>query len=193
MPNRFNLRTSSANLTRVDGLWMVAFKGVITKNDLCVFHEIARESYGFGNFYVSDWRDAVITFTDDDLEYLEYVAGKVAISKLQLNSATAQQRNSATAQQRNSATAQQRNSATAQQHNSPLSLGFEGSYFRFGALLGRVDQLERLHALERHEVLAMGNVRRVFTDEAECMAWSEKMSNFLDYEDADHRQAKLFI
>jgi len=177
MPNRFNLRTSSANLTRVDGLWMVAFKGVITKNDLCVFHESARESYGFGNFYVSDWRDAIITFTDDDLEYLEYVAGKTANSKLSSS---------------NSATAQQRNSATAQQHNIPLSLGFEGSYFRFGALLGRTDQLERLHALERHEVLAMGNVRRVFTDHAECMTWSEKMSNFLDYEDADHRQAKLF-
>jgi len=169
MPNRFNLRTSSANLTRVDGLWMVAFKGVITKNDLCVFHESARESYGFGNFYISDWRDAIITFTDDDLQYLEFVAGKTANSKLASS-----------------------NSATAQQHNSLLNMGFEGSYFRFGALLGRTDQLERLHALERHEVLAMGNVRRVFTDQAECMAWSEKMSNFLDFEDADHRQAKLF-
>ena len=67
MPNQFNLRTSSANLTRTDGLWMVAFKGVITKKDLCVFHENAKDSHGFGNFYISDWREAVITFTNEDL------------------------------------------------------------------------------------------------------------------------------
>jgi len=37
------------------------------------------------------------------------------------------------------------------------------------------------------------NVRRVFTDQAECMKWSTKVSNFLDKEDADDRQARLFI
>jgi len=149
MPNRFNLRTSSANLTRIDGLWMVTFKGVITKKDLCVFHESAKDSHGFGNFYISDWRDAVITFTDEDL-------------------------------------------------HGPACDGFagggcEGSSFRFGALLGRPDQLLLLHDLERYEVIVVGNVRRVFTDHAECMKWSTKVSNFLDKEDADDRQAKLFI
>ena len=67
MPNRFNLRTSSANLTRLDGLWIAAFKGVVTKADLCEFHDSAKDSVGFGNFYVSDWRNAVIGFTREEL------------------------------------------------------------------------------------------------------------------------------
>jgi len=128
---------------------MVTFKGVITKKDLCVFHESAKDSHGFGNFYISDWRDAVISFTDKDLHgpACDVFAGG----------------------------------------------GYEGSYFRFGALLGRPDQLLLLHSLERYEVIVVGNVRRVFTDHAECMKWSTKVSNFLDKEDADDRQAKLFI
>ena len=71
--------------------------------------------------------------------------------------------------------------------------GYKGSSFRFGALLGRPDQLLLLHDLERYEVIVVGNVRRVFTDHSECMKWSTKVSNFLDKEDADDRQAKLFI
>lgn len=71
--------------------------------------------------------------------------------------------------------------------------GYESSSFRFGALLGRPDQLILLHNLERYEVIVAGNVRRVFTSHLECMKWSTKVSDFLDKEDADDRQAKLFI
>jgi hypothetical protein len=130
---------------------MVAFKGVITKADLCVFHKDAKGSVGFGNFYISDWRDAVICFSNDDLH-----------------------------------------SPASEPKAGGGGGGYECSSFRFGALLGRPDQLHLLRHLERYEVLELGNVRRVFTDQSECMKWSVKVSNFLDTEEASARQAQLF-
>ena len=71
--------------------------------------------------------------------------------------------------------------------------GYQGSNFLFGALLGLPNQLNLLHELEHYEVLELGNVRRVFSDQSECMKWSVKVSNFLDKEEAAERQAELFI
>ena len=71
--------------------------------------------------------------------------------------------------------------------------GLEKYHFRFGASLGRLDQLPLLHEMANFHVQEQGNVRRVFTDHSECMKWSTKVSNFLDKEDADNRQARLFI
>ena len=139
MPNRFKLRTSSANLTRVDGLWMVTVKGVTTAKDIRKFILDARSSIAHGNFLVTDWREAVCAFTNAELR---------EPPKFQ---------------------------------------------FRFGASLGRLDQLPLLHEMANFHVQEQGNVRRVFTDEFECMKWSTKVSNFLDKEDADNRQARLFI
>jgi hypothetical protein len=70
--------------------------------------------------------------------------------------------------------------------------GLEKYHFRFGASLGRKDQLPLLLEMANFHV-QRGNVRRVFTDEVQCMKWSTKVSNFLDCEDADIRQARLFI
>jgi hypothetical protein len=70
--------------------------------------------------------------------------------------------------------------------------GLEKYHFRFGASLGRLDQLPLLDEMANFHV-HQGNVRRVFTDHSECMKWSTKVSNFLDKEDADNRQARLFI
>jgi len=71
--------------------------------------------------------------------------------------------------------------------------GLKKYHFRFGASLGRPDQLPLLHEMANFHVQVQGNVRRVFTDHVECMKWSTKVSNFLDKEDQDNRQAKLFI
>ena len=70
--------------------------------------------------------------------------------------------------------------------------GLKKYQFCFGASLGRPDQLPLLDEMANFHV-HQGNVRRVFTDHAECMKWSTKVSNFLDKEDADDRQARLFI
>ena len=72
MPNRFNLRTSSANLTRVDGLWMVAVMGVITAKDIRKFILDARSSIAHGNFLLTDWREAVCAFTNAELREPPY-------------------------------------------------------------------------------------------------------------------------
>jgi hypothetical protein len=142
------MRTSSALLTEAEGLWITAFSGVITPSDLHSFHEQARQSTGYANFCLCDWRDSVCAFTNDQL------------------------------------------------HN-PESVVYAGKYdaisWKFGAMLGREDQLPLLRDLERYNVKVLGNVRRVFSDHAECMKWSEKISNFLSYEDAESRQARLFI
>ena len=71
--------------------------------------------------------------------------------------------------------------------------GAQKFHFGFGASLGRPDQLPLLHEMANFHVQEQGNVRRVFTDHSECMKWSTKVSNFLDKEDADNRQARLFI
>jgi len=152
MSNLFNLCTSSANLTRTDGLWMVKVKGVITAKDIRKFIVDARSSINFGNFLVTDWREAVCAFTNAELReppcetFVDQGGG-----------------------------------------------GLKKYHFRFGASLGRPDQLPLLHEMANFHVQVQGNVRRVFTDHPECMRWSTKVSNFLDKEDQDNRQAKLFI
>ena len=86
---------------------------------------------------------------------------------------------------------------TSEMLHDPTNVDYSGDYepmpWRFGAMLGRPDQMPLLLDLQSYQSAVLGNVRRAFSDQVECWKWSEKISNFLTVEDADGRQGRLFI
>ena len=81
---------------------------------------------------------------------------------------------------------------------NPMGENYPGAvqympWHRFGAMLGREDQMPLLRGIEQYQLKVLGNMRRAFTDPIECAEWAAKMSRFLDEEEADSRQERLFI
>ena len=86
---------------------------------------------------------------------------------------------------------------TSEDMFNPLDENYPGTvkympWHRYGALLGREDQMPLLRGIEQYQLKVLGNMRRAFTDPIECAEWAVKMSRFFSKEESDGMQESLF-
>tara|TARA_R110000803_G_C11848791_1_gene305571 strand:+ start:158 stop:589 length:432 start_codon:yes stop_codon:yes gene_type:complete len=86
---------------------------------------------------------------------------------------------------------------TSEDMFNPLGENYPGTveympWHRFGAMLGREDQMPLLMGMQQYQSSVLGHVRRAFTDPKECEEWAVKISKFFSEEDAGSRQERLF-